>query len=512
MQKFGFLWQICSIEWQLAWRYLRASADQKSFFHTNVRLAILFMSTMITVIIVVFSVFYGFQNSIYENLWNAAAHVRIEHQFSKTFIPPPQMITKILEAGAGGLPKAKGRTDPLFTAVYAELSVPVLLTAFSKYEIRNLVGLPLEQIQGQERRTGLASEIFLDGKSEQSPLLPLTYYQESIINDADRMNKGRYVLIGSEMAKSYGYSLGDQIDLFLPKRVQFESLEDVLLQSLTIIGFFKTGYYEFDQHYMYMSLPALQELLSLTNQVTSIVVRTQKRKQLVRAERLVNQTIAVSDSWITDPVAAQVENQDPKKTAAKNVPASENLQPLQIRLPSYTVSTIEDERKNLFQALNLERTMLLVILSLLVGAGIIGIWISIALLVKAKEYSLGVLRAMGMADFSIIRIFCLSSLAMGFFSLVLGTIFGMFLTHRLEGLLYVFEKAVNSVCPFFYRQCLPISLLPSNIYYVDRLPVAIDIPTLFILGVGTLTLSILAGFFPARRLIRQSPVEVLTSD
>ena len=499
------LWQqIWHIEFRLAWRYLRAGNASSSFFNTNVRLAIVFMTSMIAVIIMVFSVFYGFQNSIYETLLKSAPHIRIEHQFTKTFPKYDDLISYIQQEIAIDSNQLPGTgTSPAIQFIYPELSVPVLFPGLSSYEIKNFFGIPSTMI----RPKSLQSASQTDRLAADSFSLPVTYFNDQALKD---FSQDDYILIGSEMAQNYGYALGDRVNLLLPQRAHFANLNDIVEHSFVIAGFFKTGFYEFDQNHLYVSLNVAQRTLDLAGRVNSIAIQVASQDQLYRGETLISQIVASYDFYQSEGLSKDAMPPLGETDITASESRSMQIEAEKLQIPMYAVSTIQDERKNLFQALQLEKTLLLVILSLLIFAGIIGIWISIALLVKSKEYSIGVLKAMGLPAATIIRIFCLSALMMGLMSLIIGSVFGIFATYRLESMLYFMEDGINALCPLLQDNCVPIQIIPSNIYYVDHLPVAIDIDTIYILGVMTLILSTVAGYIPARSIMRLNPIKILS--
>ena len=155
---------------------------------------------------------------------------------------------------------------------------------------------------------------------------------------------------------------------------------------------------------------------------------------------------------------------------------------------------------------------MMIILSLLILAGVAGIWVTVHLLVKSKTRSIGMLRAMGLPNGSITIIFTAHSMLIGFLATAVGGSIGIFVANRLEAILELIEDFRDSACEWIFGACSLRPLIPSNIYYFDHLPVAADPNVIFGVAVVTLILSGLAGYFPSRRAAGVDPVQVIRNE
>ena len=86
------------------------------------------------------------------------------------------------------------------------------------------------------------------------------------------------------------------------------------------------------------------------------------------------------------------------------------------------------------------------------------------------------------------------------------------MANRLEEIIRMMEEIVNSSCNWLLGSCQPVSLIPSNIYYFDHLPVQADLTVIFGVALATMILSGLAGYFPARRAAMLDPVETIRAE
>jgi lipoprotein-releasing system permease protein len=178
----------------------------------------------------------------------------------------------------------------------------------------------------------------------------------------------------------------------------------------------------------------------------------------------------------------------------------------------YSIRTIKDEKGTFLAALQLEKTMMMIILGLLIIAGIAGIWVTSYLLVKSKSRSIGMLRAMGMSMRSVLIIFTGHSMLIGFLSAAIGGALGIFFSRHLERTIQLVEDLADQLCHLYSHQCAPVHLIPRQIYYFDHLPVNTDISFIFGIAMVTLILSGFAGYFPARQAARMDPVQTIRND
>jgi len=221
------------------------------------------------------------------------------------------------------------------------------------------------------------------------------------------------------------------------------------LDSAVVSGVFETGMYEYDNAYLYLELAAAQRFAGLGGDVTGIEVRT-------------------VDRW-----------QAP--TVADSLRAN-------LKAPVRAIDW-QEQNRSLFQALKLERLGMGVILLLIVVVAAFNIVSTLTMVVSDKTREIGILRAMGMPATSIRRIFLYQGIVVGEVGTGGGVAIGLFLSLLLE------------------RYQL-ISLDPS-VYFIDHLPVAIQIPDVLMIIVSSLVITAVATLYPAAQAARLYPVEAI---
>ncbi len=257
------------------------------------------------------------------------------------------------------------------------------------------------------------------------------------------------IVIGKRLANSLGVRVGDKVRLIISQGriTPFGLLPKI--KTFQVVGVFQTGLYEFDSSLAFISLHVAQHLLDLNHAVTLLEVR------------------------LSDPFYAT-------KFA--------NLLTKKLGFP-YWVIDWRQMNASLFSALKLEKMAMFVILTLIVLVAVFNIVAALIMLVSEKRADIAILKSMGACDASILRIFMFTGFLLG----VIGVGFGM-----LGGL---------GLCLFIAHY--PIIKLPTDIYYVDHLPVLVEPFDVTIIGISALILALLATIYPARQAAKLPPAEVL---
>lgn len=225
---------------------------------------------------------------------------------------------------------------------------------------------------------------------------------------------------------------------FIPTQLQFE-----------VTGVFNTGMYEYDNAYVYLSLPVAQEVAGMDSAVTGIEVRTR-------------------DRWIANTVAQRL-----------------------AQVLGYPYRTVDWQEQNstLFQALKLEKLGMGVILLLIVLVAAFNIVSNLTMVVTDKTREIGILKAMGMTAKSVRRIFLAQGLTIG----MVGTALGMALGLAVSVILGKYKL---------------IRLDPS-VYFIDHLPVATEVVDVVVTLVASIAIAGLATLYPAQQAARLYPIEAI---
>jgi len=222
------------------------------------------------------------------------------------------------------------------------------------------------------------------------------------------------------------------------------------LYTLKVVGIFNSGMYDYDLNLVFTNLKSAQDIFGLPNQVTAAAIKLDNPD-----------------------LAAQVR------------------QDLASRLGfSYNLKTWMEANQNFFAALKLEKLTMFIILTLIILVASFNIISTLIVMVVEKTKDIGILKALGMSALSIRKIFTYQGLIIGTLGTSLGALAGITLCFLLKK--YQFIK------------------LPQDIYYIDRLPVSIQLwPDMVFIILSALAIILAATIYPAARASGLKPVEAL---
>jgi lipoprotein-releasing system permease protein len=265
----------------------------------------------------------------------------------------------------------------------------------------------------------------------------------------------RGAVLGKLLADRMSASVGSRLVLIPAVGAQVNPVTGFIVPrvfTFEVTGVFETGMYEYDNQYVYVDLPAAQDMAGLDSAVTGLELRATSRPAApALAERL-----------------------------GKG-----------LGFPYHTVDWHE-QNGSLFKALSLEKLGMSVILSLIVVVAAFNIVSTLTMVVRDKTREIGILKAMGLPSASVRRIFLAQGLVIG----VVGTGIGL---------------AIGVVVGLAIGRGHLIALDPS-VYFIDHLPVQLqlfDIALIVVLGVLVATL---ATLHPAVQASRLYPIEAIRSE
>jgi lipoprotein-releasing system permease protein len=255
--------------------------------------------------------------------------------------------------------------------------------------------------------------------------------------------------VGNELARRLNLQVGDFFNLFIPRGTLTPMGQLPRLRLFRVAAIFHSGMFEFDSSLVYVSLPAIQELLGFGPRVTGLEVS------------------------LKDIYAAQEMGQEIATHLG----------------PDYFSRDWINMNYSLFSALKLEKIAMFVILTLIILVAAFGIASTLFMMVMKKTKEIAILKSMGATRQSIMQIFVMDGLFIGFFGTALGLVLGLVTCGLLQR--YEFIK------------------LPRDVYLISTLPVKIEAMDLvYIVGAAVL-ISFLATLYPSWQASRLDPVEAI---
>jgi lipoprotein-releasing system permease protein len=265
------------------------------------------------------------------------------------------------------------------------------------------------------------------------------------------------VIIGARLAERMRLVPGMQITLIAPRGNVTPFGVTPRVKSYTIVGTFRIGMSEYDQLYVFMPLEESQAYFNAGDSVNGISVMLDNPD---RAEALA----------------------DPIGRAAG---------------PLARVQTWQETNSTFFNALEVERNVMFLILTLIILVAALNIISGLYMLVKNKSRDIAILRTMGATSGAVMRIFLIAGISIG----VAGTLSGF-----LIGVLFCLN--IESIRQFL-SSLTGTQLFNPEIYFLSHMPADMDSGEVASVVLMSLSLSLLATLYPSWRAARLDPVEAL---
>ena len=290
--------------------------------------------------------------------------------------------------------------------------------------------------------------------AHEAKVTPLAQRMQPVLS---RLTPGGWgVVIGAELAHSMGVREGDSITLVSPSGQVTPAGVVPRLKQMTVVGLFEAGHYEYDNGLVMMHMDDAARLFR-----TGGVVGVQVRLKDATAARVVANELAES-------LGADTIVRDWTRT-----------------------------NKNWFDAVQVEKRMMFIILTLIVAVAAFNLVSTLVMTVTDKQADIAILRTLGASPSSVMAIF----MVQGALSGILGTLSGLGL-----GLLVAFN--IDVIVPFIER-LLGVSFLPGSIYLISKMPSEPQSADIVPIAVLSLLLSLAATLYPSWRASRVQPAEAL---
>jgi lipoprotein-releasing system permease protein len=273
----------------------------------------------------------------------------------------------------------------------------------------------------------------------------------------DNFDTAEGVVIGRRLADQLSLHAGDSITLVAPRGAVTPMGTTPRIKSYKITAVFEIGMSEYDAAFVFMPLPEAQAYFNRAGDVTAIEVYTDAPDRIDRFKQLVTQAV---------------------------------------QRPIF-MADWRQRNATFFNALQVERNVMFLILTLIVLVAALNIVSGLIMLVKDKGSDIAILRTMGASQGSILRIFLITGAAIGVVGTLVGFLLGTLVCLNIESI-REFLSWVTST-----------ELFSPELYFLSKLPADMDLGETTAVVVMALTLSLLATLYPSWRAARLDPVEAL---
>ncbi len=285
--------------------------------------------------------------------------------------------------------------------------------------------------------------------------IPRVVEPEVATGNIARFNEG--IAIGSGVARDLGVTVGDRIKLISPDGVRTAFGTSPRVNAYEVVYIFTAGRWDIDQTRAYLPFAEAQSFFNREGAADEIEVMVAEPE---RVDHLLG----------------------PIMVAAGELS---------------TVWTWRDRSGAFLRALDMEDSVMFIILSVLVLIASMNIISGLIMLVKNKGRDIGILRTMGLTEGSVLRVFFLCGSVTGLVGTVLGVILGCLFAIYIDPIF----SAVNYLAGG--------GVWDPSIRGIYKLPAKLELGDVLSAVALSLTLSFVVTFFPARRAARMNPVEAL---
>jgi lipoprotein-releasing system permease protein len=433
-------------EWMLAGRYLR-SRRKETFISVISWLTLIGVAIGVATLIVVMSVMNGFRE---------------------------ELLTKIL--GLNGhftaYPIDGKFTDYDATATKLQ-TVDGVLVAIPYVEGQALAS-------GQQQSTGVSVRGISAASVDKLTLLK----NGAVLGGWDQWDSGQGIAIGQRLAEKLGVTVGDPVTIVNPNGANTPFGRTPQIRSFPVNVIFNLGMVEFDSFYVYMPMQPAQNYFKLFEDV------------------LKPGATVPGPEATDDEIDAAYERQYQATAVEVFIDNPDNVNSMRDRIQKGVERPLilydwQQRIETFFSALQVERVVMFVILSMIILVAAFNIISSLVMLVKDKGSDIAILRTMGATRGSIMRIFSMTGFAIGVAGTVLGLILGVIVASNAEPLRAFVSELTN------------VTIFPPDVFFLSSLPSKIDATEVTVVACLALGLSFLATLYPAWRAAQYDPVEAL---
>src|ERR1700729_4065525 len=273
----------------------------------------------------------------------------------------------------------------------------------------------------------------------------------------DGFDDGQGIAVGSRLAEQLSVHAGDNITLVAPRGAVTPMGTTPRIKPYKVAAVFKIGMSEYDAAFVYMPLPEAQAYFNRPGDVTAIEVYVDNPDRIDRFRKAISE-------------AAQ--------------------------RPIYMIDW-RQRNATFFSALQVERNVMFLILTLIVLVAALNIVSGLIMLVKDKGPDIAIMRTMGATQGAIMRVFLITGASIGVVGTVTGFLLGTIVCLNIEEIRRFLSCLTNT------------ELFSPELYFLSQLPADMNVKETSAVVVMALGLSLLATLYPSWRAARLDPVEAL---
>ncbi|UJW81536.1 lipoprotein-releasing ABC transporter permease subunit [Hydrogenophaga sp. SL48] len=264
------------------------------------------------------------------------------------------------------------------------------------------------------------------------------------------------IILGGELARSLGVGTGDTVTLIAPSGQVTPAGVVPRIRQMSVVGTFDSGHYEYDS-----------------------------------ALALLHQDDAARIFRVEGPTGVRIKIRDLHQAREVAIELASQLD------PGLLVRDWTRQNRTWFAAVQLEKRMMFIILTLIVAVAAFNLVSTLVMTVTDKRADIAILRTLGASPKSIMGIFMVQGAMVGVIGTGLGLLLGLGIAFNIDTIVPALERALGA------------SFLPQDIYLISRMPSDPQRSDIMPIAVISLVLAFLATIYPSWRASRVNPAEAL---
>ncbi|WP_434779809.1 lipoprotein-releasing ABC transporter permease subunit [Neisseria sp. Ec49-e6-T10] len=266
------------------------------------------------------------------------------------------------------------------------------------------------------------------------------------------------IILGADLALMLDVPLGGKVSVLTPEGNITPAGMVPRIKQFTLVGVVHSKVNEINASLAMIHIADAQKLFRMGDEVSGVRVRLKEPQNVLAIKSTILPKEDISHYWITD----------------------------------WT-----DQNRAYFEAVELEKKMMFIILMLIIMVAAFNLVSSLVMAVTEKQSDIAILRTLGLTQGKVMKVFITQGLVAGLLGTVFGVIFGCLIAWKIGLIVHFIEKLVGS------------SLINAQIYFIDYLPSDIHVGDVVLVALISVILSFLATLYPSYRAARTQPAEAL---
>lgn len=327
----------------------------------------------------------------------------------------------------------------------------------ARRDSRIIAGAPFVNGQAMITRDSAVRGVWVRGIEPSLEPTVAEFASRAVTGSLDALRPGEFgVAIGRELASQWLLGLGDKLTLIAPQATATPAGMVPRLRQFTVVAIFDSGHYEYDAS------------LLLTHLRDAAV--------LFRVDGVSGVRLRTTDMMNAPVIARDLGMQLPGRPLVRDWTA---------------------ENRNWFAAVQIEKRMMFIILTLIIAVAAFNLVSMLVMTVTDKQSDIAILRTLGASPRSIMAVFMVQGASVGLLGTFVGLILGVVVALNVGDVVAAIEQAAG------------LQVLPKGVYFIDYLPSDLHWGDVLRIGLTACVLALVATIYPSWRAARVRPAEAL---